>query len=108
MNSKHVSDYIGLPAMLEQTAEECTELAFACLKLARFLRDENKVHGHTKEELIDSLTEECADTFICIDELIHINAIDICEYSKVINAKLGRMAERMKKEFKDGGETMDA
>lgn len=32
---------IGVPAMLEQCAEECTELAQACLKLARKIRNEN-------------------------------------------------------------------
>lgn len=107
MNSKNISDYIGLPAMLEQTAEECAELSFACLKLARLLRGENKVHGRTEEELVYALTEECADTFICIDELIHIKAIDIREYLQIIHAKQERMAARIKKDF-NGGEIMDA
>lgn len=108
MESKHLSDYIGLPAMLEQTAEECSELSFACLKLARYLRDENKVHGHAKEELLASLTEECADVNICIDELLHVDAIDISEYFNVIKRKHKLVAERMRKEFMNGGETMDA
>ena len=38
---KTIVDRIGLPALLEQTAEECTELAHACLKEARRLRGEN-------------------------------------------------------------------
>ena len=42
---------IGIPAMLEQTAEECVELAHACLKLARYYRNENKVYGN--EEIND-------------------------------------------------------
>ena len=61
---------IGKPAMLEQTAEECAELAHACLKLARYYRNENKVYGKTKEELIDNLAEEMADVEICIDEIV--------------------------------------
>jgi len=35
---KSIVDRIGKPALLEQTAEECTELAHACLKEARRLR----------------------------------------------------------------------
>ena len=35
---KTIVDRIGKPAMLEQTAEECAELAHACLKEARRLR----------------------------------------------------------------------
>ena len=33
-----IVDYIGLPALLEQQAEECSELAQASLKLARYIR----------------------------------------------------------------------
>lgn len=61
---------IGKPAMLEQTAEECVELAHACLKLARYYRNENKVYGKTEEELLNNLAEEMTDVEICIDELL--------------------------------------
>ena len=61
---------IGKPAMLEQTAEECVELAHACLKLARYYRDENKVYGKTEEELLDNIAEEIADVNICICEML--------------------------------------
>ena len=61
---------IGKPAMLEQTAEECVELAHACLKLARYYRGENKVYGKTEEELLDNLVEEMADVNICIGEIL--------------------------------------
>ena len=46
-----IIDTIGLPAMLEQLAEECSELAQASLKYARLLRGENptpktrRLHG---------------------------------------------------------------
>lgn len=39
-----LAEAIGTPAMLEQTAEECVELAQSCLKLARLMRGENPVH----------------------------------------------------------------
>lgn len=58
---------IGTPAMLEQTAEECTELAQACLKLARKYRHENPTLK-TEEELYNNFYEELADVTICIEE----------------------------------------
>ena len=47
-------EIIGTPAMLEQTAEECIEMAHACLKLARYMRGENKVYK-TIEEMYSNL-----------------------------------------------------
>lgn len=61
---------IGTSAMLEQTAEECVELAHACLKLARYYRSENKVYDRTEEELLNNLAEEMVDVEICIDEIL--------------------------------------
>ena len=60
---------IGKSAMLEQTAEECVELAHACLKLARYYRNENKVYGKSEEEMFDNLAEEMADVELCTMEL---------------------------------------
>lgn len=37
----NIVDTIGLPAVLEQLAEECCELGQAALKLSRILRREN-------------------------------------------------------------------
>ena len=60
---------IGVPAMLEQTAEECNELSFALLKLARLYRGENMVYGHTEEELKANIEEELGDILLCAIEL---------------------------------------
>lgn len=60
---------IGTPAMLEQTAEECTELAQACLKLSRYYRCENPTHK-SKDEILTNMYEEIADVEICISELL--------------------------------------
>ena len=84
---------IGTPAMLEQTAEEATELAFACLKLARHLRGENKVHGRTEEEMINNLEEEMADIYVCFDELN--SYIDYHQVVEIIAMKKERMANRL-------------
>ena len=41
MGYKEILEHVGEAAVLEQTAEECAELAHACLKMARKLRGEN-------------------------------------------------------------------
>lgn len=59
---------IGSAAMLEQTAEEASELSQACLKLARKIRRNNPT-PKTFDELEDNLFEEIADMKICLEEL---------------------------------------
>lgn len=84
---------IGKVAMLEQTAEECTELAQACLKLARKYRGENPT-PKTEKELIDNFYEECADVFICIMELFDSNVMDEDAVEKWAQYKTKRIKER--------------
>lgn len=59
---------IGEPAMLEQLAEEATELAKAALKMARIERGENPTPV-TIEEAAASVTEEYTDVVQCAQEL---------------------------------------
>ena len=59
---------IGIPAMLEQTAEECNELAKALLKKARKLRGENPT-PLTMTEIDKDITEEYTDVIQCTREL---------------------------------------
>lgn len=65
-----IVDHIGVPALLEQTAEECCELAQACLKMARKLRDENPT-PKSIEDIRESLVEELADVDICTTAIIY-------------------------------------
>ena len=89
---KTIVDRIGLPALLEQTAEECAELsealtdeivrllvclnatkacaglAHACLKEARRLRGENPTPKTTPECWL-AISEELTDLQICIEML---------------------------------------
>ena len=51
---------IGLPAMLEQAAEEASELAKAALKYVRVLFNENPTPV-TKDKAFNDLTEEYSD-----------------------------------------------
>ena len=59
---------IGKSAMLEQLAEEATELAHAALKLARIERGENPTPV-LKEDAMDHLIEEYTDVVQCAEEL---------------------------------------
>lgn len=56
---------IGEPALLEQLAEECSELAQAALKLARLERGENPT-PKTEEECVKDLIEELGDVNLCM------------------------------------------
>ena len=95
-----LQEVIGTPAMLEQTAEECIELAHACLKLARYLSGENNVYK-TKEEIYSNLSEEIADVYICIDELLEAGVISQESIDSNIMTKLERMKKRLEE---DGNE----
>lgn len=89
-------DAIGIPALFEQMAEECMELGHACLKYSRYLRDENKVHGRTEEELLDNVHEEMADVYVTMRELRKApGLIDNELISSTIDAKRKRMAQRL-------------
>lgn len=68
MNMKPIVERIGMPALLEQTAEECTELAHACLKEARRLRGENPTPC-TEEECYSKIVAEEADVQNCMRRL---------------------------------------
>ena len=68
---------IGEPALLEQLAEECSELAQAALKLARVERGENPT-PKTFIECLNALIEEMADVKMCISVIETSRALDVC------------------------------
>ena len=59
---------IGKPAVLEQLAEEASELSQAASKMARFIRQENPTPKSEAECLLD-LIEEYTDVINCIQIL---------------------------------------
>ena len=59
---------IGMPAALEQLAEESAELAQAALKLARYLRAENPTQKSRKQGEED-LKEEVTDVILAMEAL---------------------------------------
>ena len=95
---KPIGDIIGISALLEQTAEECNELAKACLKLSRKFRNENPT-PLTFDEIMDNLNEE----FVCFDlpvidkeELRQANIIDPQTIESIYATKEKRWYERLK------------
>ena len=57
---KQIQELIPEAALYEQMAEECSELAQACLKKARKLRNENYT-PKTMDEIDENLEEEYTD-----------------------------------------------
>ena len=86
---------IGLPAVLEQTAEECMELGHSCLKLARKLRDENPT-PREKDSITSEVNEEWADVALCADLLVKAGIIDLYSTENIAEFKTGRWEDRIK------------
>lgn len=99
-NDIDLANYIGTPALLELTAEECVELAHACLKLARVIRQENPTPV-TSDEAITNVEEEIADIDICIDELIKSQTINVKNLLDIKRFKMERLDNRIKEILED-------
>ena len=89
-----IIDTIGLPAVLEQLAEECSELAQASLKYARLLRGENPT-PKTEQECLEALTEEMADVELCNSLLMGGDYVDFDAVMELIEVKDKRWHERI-------------
>lgn len=87
---------IGAPAALEQCAEECTELAQACLKIARKLRNENPTPA-PMDILMRGFNEEVADVLVCIEALVEGGLISNEAIDSVRMQKEKRWQERLAK-----------
>lgn len=83
---------LGEPALMEQLAEECSELAQAALKLARKERGENPT-PKTLGECFKDLIAEMADVNLCIWVIETSRGLDLRRYS---NLKLERWAKRIR------------
>ena len=62
-NEQTIQNIISEPALFEQLAEECSELAQACLKKARKIRGENFT-PKTNSEIDQSIIEEYTDVML--------------------------------------------
>lgn len=94
---------LGEPALLEQMAEECSELAQAALKLARLERGENPT-PKTEEECVENLLEELGDVNLCMSVVeanrgIHIRCLSVdkkARWAKRIREARGETPEKKK------------
>lgn len=90
-----IVEQIGVPALLEQTAEECCELAQACLKMARKLRDENPT-PKSIEDIREGLVEEMADVELCLLEIMHTTELTTSmEVADMESKKMRRWYDRL-------------
>lgn len=85
---------LGEPALLEQLAEECSELAQAALKLARLERGENPT-PKTEDECVSALNEEMADVCLCMDVVRDSRSDYILDDIEI--AKRERWSQRIRK-----------
>lgn len=91
---------IGLPATLEQLAEEGAELSKAALKLARVIRGENPTPvGYC--QAVDSLLEEAADVRNCLNVLVDAFP-SLVNTEQAENEKLNRWRDRLEKANREG------
>lgn len=85
---------LGEPALMEQLAEECSELAQAALKLARLERGENPT-PKTEGECLQELIEEMADVDLCMDVIKYCRGFDFYRVGDIESEKMERWAKRI-------------
>lgn len=102
----NIVNEIGLPAALEQCAEECSELAQTCIKMSRFLRNENPT-PKCQSEIVSSIAEEMADVLNCIYLLQTPLMIFDDELADIMLNKRDRWEERIKEHKETRGEKVD-
>ncbi len=90
-----IAEKVGMPAMLEQLAEECAELSHAALKYSRSLRGENPTPKSAGECLAD-LIEETADVKLLIQMLTDAGLISFTKVELIKNEKYERWCMRIK------------
>jgi len=89
-----IIEQVGLPAVLEQLAEECAELAQASLKYARLLRGENPT-PKTEQECLEALTEETADVYLCMNLIMFAGVAGAETVEHITSEKFARWKDRL-------------
>lgn len=88
-NYDFILDSMSEAALYEQLAEECCELAHACLKKARLLRGENPTPLSSYD--IDCMIEEEYTDVSLVSSLLNID-VDETMYWKKIDRWVDRLA----------------
>lgn len=100
--NKDVVDAVGTPALLDQCAEESSELSQASLKMSRKLRNENPT-PKTVTDIRNDLIEEISDVLLSVDYVMHCCNISNDDLAQVITEKQIRWINRLN-EMKEEGE----
>lgn len=90
--SDGIADKIGFERVLQQLAEECSELAQASLKLTRSIDGKNPT-TKSYEECCNDWTEEIADVLVCMT--VATLALESSPFEKIFKDKLRRWEERL-------------
>lgn len=88
---EYIKRKIPKAALYEQLAEECAELAQACIKMSRYIREENPT-DKSHSDIYYSLIEEFNDVALCA-ELVELEI-----YPQRQEEKLERWVSRIKKQ----------
>lgn len=91
---EQILERVSTPVLLEQTAEECVELAHVLLKYARYLRGENPTDDN-EYDIVSKLTEETADVALCTGFLFDKCIISQLSVESWIMSKEGRWLNRL-------------
>lgn len=101
-----ICDMISLRSALEQTAEEATELAQACMKLCRKISKDNPTPRKTTE-IINQVNEELADVHLCGAVLAGLGVIDSSLMDDIEIYKADRWLKRLRENVTGHAEKQD-
>lgn len=96
----NIIDTIGLPAVLEQLAEESSELSKAALKVSRILRKENPT-PITQDKALADLDEEANDVR-CVLLLLSAKG-----YAREAPTQIGEKIIRWETRLREAGSSAD-
>lgn len=88
-----IRDAVPIPALYEQLAEECTELAHAALKMARVMRAENPTPV-SLDRALSNLYEEASDVHT-VSKILNLRPDP-----HIVTEKLNRWYDRIEQEDK--------
>lgn len=83
---------IGMPALYENLAEECLELAHECLKMARILRNESPT-SRTVKDVTPNIIEETSDV------ILDMALLNLKPDEEIMENKLQRLNKRIEERY---------
>ena len=91
---RDIAEHYGMDEQLIQTAEECSELSRAALKLRRAYADPD-ADAETLRSSVAALYGEIADVLIMCEQLMYLEGCG-GDVMRIVGEKLARQMERIK------------